>query len=77
MHSWGALAGFDQPFIGLRPFKYSDRRYFFGRYDKLDVLELHQTEPFRSLVGRAACGKSSLILRPRLERVADHRWRLD
>ncbi len=78
MSSWGASAGFDRPFIGLRPFEYSDRKYFFGRDDELDVLEFQvKQDRFVAVVGRAGCGKSSLIsagLRPRLEKVADHRW---
>jgi len=79
MRSWGAPAGSDQPFVGLRPFRYGDRKYFFGRNDELDVLELQvKQNRFVAIIGRAGCGKSSLIgagLRPRLERVADHRWR--
>ena len=74
----GGSAGFDRPFIGLRPFEYSDRKYFFGRDDELDVLELQvKQNRFVAVVGRSGCGKSSLIsagLRPRLEKVADHRW---
>ena len=78
MRSGGAPAGFDRPFIGLRPFEYSDRKYFFGRDCELDLLE-HQVKQnrFVAVVGRSGCGKSSLIragLRPRLEKVADHRW---
>jgi hypothetical protein len=78
MSSWGASAAFDPPFIGLRPFEYSDRKYFFGRDDELDALELRvKQNRFVAVVGRSGCGKSSLIragLRPRLEKVADHRW---
>jgi hypothetical protein len=78
MSSWGPPAGFDRPFIGLRPFEYSDRKYFFGRDDELDVLELRvKQDRFVAVVGRSGCGKSSLInagLRPRLEKVTDHRW---
>jgi hypothetical protein len=78
MRSWGALARLDGPFIGLRPFEYSDRKYFFGRDDELDVLELQlKQNRFVAVLGRSGCGKSSLIsagLRPRLEQVADHRW---
>ena len=78
MGSGGALAGLDRPFIGLRPFEYNDRDYFFGRDDELDALELHvRQNSFVSVVGRLGCGKSSLIsagLRPRLEKLADHRW---
>jgi hypothetical protein len=77
MGSWGAPAGFDRPFVGLRPFEYSDRKYFFGRDEELDVLEFQvKRNRFVAVVGRAGCGKSSLIsagLRPRLE-IADHRW---
>jgi hypothetical protein len=78
MSSWGASAGFDWPFIGLRPFEYRDRKYFFGRDNELDVLELQVKQNlFVAVVGRSGCGKSSLIragLRPRLERIPDHRW---
>jgi len=77
MGSLGASAGFDRPFIGVRPFEYSDRKYFFGRDNELEVLErkLKQNR-FVAVVGRLGCGKSSLIsagLRPRFEKVADHR----
>jgi hypothetical protein len=78
MSSWGASAAIDRPFIGLRPFEYSDREYFFGRDDELDVLELGAKQNrFVAVVGRSGCGKSSLIragLRPRLEKVANHGW---
>jgi hypothetical protein len=77
MDSWGVLAG-DRPFIGLRPFEYSDRDYFFGREDELDALELQvKQNRFLAVVGRSGAGKSSLIsagLRPRLEKSADHQW---
>ena len=77
MSSLGASAGFDRPFIGVRPFEYSDHKYFFGRDNELEVLErkLKQNR-FVAVVGRSGCGKSSLIsagLRPRFEKVADHR----
>jgi hypothetical protein len=78
MQPLGAFAGFDQPSIGLRPFKYSDHKYFFGRDNELDALERQiKRNRFVAVVGRAGSGKSSLIsagLRPRLERVADRRW---
>jgi hypothetical protein len=78
MSSQGGPADFDRPFIGLRPFEYSDRKYFFGRDDELDVLELQvKQDRFVAVVGRSGCGKSSLIsagLRPRFEKVVDHRW---
>jgi conflict system STAND superfamily ATPase len=70
--------GCDLPFIGLRPFGYSDRKYFFGREDELDALELQvKQNRFVAVVGSSGCGKSSLIsagLRARLENVADPRW---
>jgi hypothetical protein len=78
MSFFGSPAGLDRPCVGLRPFDYSDRTYFFGRDDELDVLELQvKQNHFVAVVGRAGCGKSSLIsagLRPRLEKVADHPW---
>ena len=78
MSSWGASAGFDRPFIGVRPFEYSDRKYFFGRDDELDVLDLQvKQNRFVAVVGRSGCGKSSLIsagLRPRLEKVPTPEW---
>jgi hypothetical protein len=77
MNHLGAFAGFD-PSIGLRPFKYSDHNYFFGRDNELDALEGQiKRSRFVAVVGSAGSGKSSLIsagLRPRLERVADRRW---
>jgi hypothetical protein len=71
-------ASCDAPFIGLRPFEYADREYFFGREDAVDVLDLQlQQNRFVAVVGRTGCGKSSLIsggLRANLEKVPDHRW---
>jgi hypothetical protein len=62
----------------LRPFEYSDRKYFFGRDDELDVLDLQvKQNRFVAVVGRSGCGKSSLIsagLRPRLEKVPTPEW---
>ena len=70
--------GCGRPFIGLRPFEYSDRKYFVGREDELDVLELQvKQNRFVAVVGRSGCGKSSLVsagVRARLEKVPDHRW---
>jgi ABC-type nitrate/sulfonate/bicarbonate transport system ATPase subunit len=62
MSSLGASAGFDRPFIGVRPFEYCDHKYFFGRDKELEVLErkLKQNR-FVAVVGRSGCGKSSLI----------------
>jgi energy-coupling factor transporter ATP-binding protein EcfA2 len=78
MISRGTSASFDRPFIGLRPFEYSDRKYFFGRDDELDLLDLQvKQNRFVAVVGRPGCGKSSLIsagLRPRLEKVPTPEW---
>jgi WD40 repeat protein len=67
----------ERPFIGLRPFEYDDRKYFFGREKELEVLEPQVTQKsFVAIVGSSGSGKSSLIragLRPRLEKAKD-RW---
>jgi len=62
MQAWGGFAVFDQPFIGLRPFEYSDCKHFFGRDNELDAIEgqIKQSR-FVAVVGRAGSGKSSLI----------------
>jgi energy-coupling factor transporter ATP-binding protein EcfA2 len=78
MGMFQAAAGWDRPFIGLRPFAFSDRDFFFGRDRELDLLEckINQTR-FVAVVGRPGCGKSSLVnagLRARLENEPDHRW---
>ena len=79
MSSRGATAGCDRPFVGLRPFEYSDHKFFFGREGELDALELQvEQNRFVAVVGRSGCGKSSLVsagLRARLEEARDHRWR--
>src|SRR5215470_6595601 len=65
------------PFIGLRPFEYDDRKYFFGREKELEILEPNVTQkPFVAIVGSSGSGKSPPIragLRPRLEKAQD-RW---
>ena len=67
-------AGSERPFIGLRPFSYEDRDYFFGRDEQLDALEpLVTINQFVAIVGSSGSGKSSLIragLLPRLEKLS-------
>ena len=64
--------------MGLRPFKYEDRKYFFGREKELEVLEPQVTQKsFVAIVGSSGSGKSSLIsagLRPRLEKAKGWNW---
>jgi hypothetical protein len=78
MSSWGAGAGCKRPFVGSRPFEYSEHKFFFGREGELDALELQVVQNrFVAVVGRSGCGKSSLVragLRARLEKVPGHRW---
>jgi hypothetical protein len=78
MNSRRASTAIERPFIGLRPFEYSDREYFFGRDEELNALELQvKRNRFVAVVGRSGSGKSSLIragLRPRFEELANHQW---
>jgi WD40 repeat protein len=78
MSSYLKCAGTEWPFVGLRPFEYDDHEYFFGREKELKVLEPQVTKKrFIAIVGSSGSGKSSLIsagLRPRLEKLQDHRW---
>jgi hypothetical protein len=78
MGTFRAAVGCDRPFVGLRPFAYGDRDYFFGRDDELDLLKQQvRQNRFVAVVGRPGCGKSSLVgagLRTRIEKDSDHRW---
>src|SRR5690349_2390620 len=78
MSSYLRFASSEWPFIGLRPFRDEDRDFFFGREKELDVVEPRVTQNrFVAIIGGSGCGKSSLIragLRPRLEKLRDHRW---
>jgi ABC-type nitrate/sulfonate/bicarbonate transport system ATPase subunit len=52
----------ERPFIGLRPFEYDDRKFFFGRTKELELLEPQVTQTsFVAIVGSSGSGKSSLI----------------
>jgi WD40 repeat protein len=72
MSPYVKFASREWPFIGLRPFEYSDHEYFFGRDRELDVLRPQVTKNrFVTIVGGSGSGKSSLIragLQPRLEK---------
>jgi hypothetical protein len=78
MSTFGAGSGCDSPFVGLRPFGYIDRKFFFGREKELDVLESQVKENrFVAVLGRTGAGKSSLVsagLRSRLENDPDNQW---
>jgi energy-coupling factor transporter ATP-binding protein EcfA2 len=78
MTAYDTFASAKRPFIGLRPFAYPDREFFFGRKPELDALEpLIARNRFVAIVGSSGSGKSSLIragLRPRLEAATDREW---
>ena len=78
MSSWGAGAGSKRPFVGSRPFEFSEHMFFFGREGELNALELQvEQNRFVAVVGRPGCGKSSLVragLRARLENVSRRPW---
>ena len=86
IHCWADVmsaylksASNEWPFIGLRPFRYDDHAYFFGRDEELHALESQiRHAPFVAIVGGSGSGKSSLIsagLRARLEKADDFRWK--
>ena len=72
-------ASMTRPFIGLRPFDYRDRAFFFGRNEFVEAVELLVTKSgFVAVVGSSGTGKSSLIragLLPSLETRANDQWR--
>ena len=72
-------ASVTRPFIGLRPFDYRDRAFFFGRNESVEAVESLVTKSgFVAVVGSSGTGKSSLIragLLPCLETRANDQWR--
>jgi WD40 repeat protein len=72
-------ASVTRPFIGLRPFDYRDRGFFFGRSESVEAVESLVTRSgFVAVVGSSGTGKSSLIragLLPSLETRANDQWR--
>jgi hypothetical protein len=59
------------PFVGLRPFDYADRGYFFGRGAQIAALvELVVESRFTTVVGNPGSGKSSLVRAGLLSRLA-------
>jgi WD40 repeat protein len=68
-----------RPFIGLRPFEFSDAPFFFGRKDATDAVEaLIRRNQFVAIVGSSGTGKSSLVqagLLPRFESSQGERWK--
>lgn len=72
-------ASVTRPFIGLRPFDYRDRAFFFGRDESVEAVESLVTKSgFVAVVGSSGTGKSSLIragLLPSLETRSNNHWR--
>ena len=52
----------DHPFPGLRPFRFEDHGYFFGRDDHISSLyRFFDHSRFITVVGSSGSGKSSLV----------------
>jgi WD40 repeat protein len=69
-----AAASAARPFVGLRPFTFEDRGFFFGRSEQVDVLAgLVATNRLVTVVGSSGSGKSSLIRAGLLPRLAAER----
>ena len=52
----------ENPYVGLRPFFFDDRGFFFGRDEQTtQLLETLYQERFLAVVGSSGCGKSSLV----------------
>jgi WD40 repeat protein len=79
MSTHETFASSKRPFVGLRPFEYADRDFFFGRDKELKVLESRIARSrFLAVIGSSGTGKSSLIragLRPRVEIASGQQWR--
>ena len=65
----------DRPFPGLRPYRFEDRSFFFGREDQIfSLYRLFDHSRFVAVVGNSGSGKSSLVragLLPLLDRESD------
>jgi tetratricopeptide (TPR) repeat protein len=74
MNSVAAKSGLsaDRPFPGLRPYRFEDQQFFFGREDQIfSLYRLFDHSRFVAVVGSSGSGKSSLVragLLPLLER---------
>jgi energy-coupling factor transporter ATP-binding protein EcfA2 len=52
----------DRPFPGLRPYRFEDKDFFFGRQDQIFALyRLFDHSRFVAVVGSSGSGKSSLV----------------
>jgi WD40 repeat protein len=73
------VASAEWPFIGLRPFDYPDKAFFFGRTESVGAIEkLVVASGFVAIVGSSGAGKSSLVragLLPCIEARAGELWR--
>ncbi|HXZ17930.1 MAG TPA: hypothetical protein VEH77_18545 [Roseiarcus sp.] len=59
----GSTQSAERPFLGLRPFAFEDREYFFGRESQAFALyRLADAGRFIAVVGGSGSGKSSLVL---------------
>ncbi len=69
-------ASVTRPFIGLRPFDYRDRAFFFGRSEFVEAVESLVTKSgFVAVVGSSGTGKSSLIRAGLLPSLETRQWR--
>ncbi|HTD38390.1 MAG TPA: hypothetical protein VK669_12815, partial [Candidatus Limnocylindrales bacterium] len=73
----------EHPFPGLRPFRFNDREFFFGREDQIYALyRLLELSRFVAVIGSSGSGKSSLVragllplLQEESESAGERAWR--